>query len=263
MFVISRTRSGSPDAPEETIELAGSTGNIYTVTFSRTPSCTCPDARKGNQCKHIIYVLCVVLKAPAQLQYQLAFVSAELQAIVAGAPPIPAAGSDADADADAEHPKTRKPVEGDCPICFCDMDARDPSEKIVWCRAACGNNIHKGCFEQWAKSQAGREVRCVYCRSVWEGDRGSVDEILRVKASGRVNAEGYLNVGDELGLSRSRGEFVAEASRRCWTLTWRQTTARTIRSGFGARGLASRTSGIRSNIGERESRRGAGVHGQW
>ena len=56
MFVIDRTRGGTEDIPEETIEMAGTTGNIYSITISQLPSCTCPDNRKGNQCKHIVYV---------------------------------------------------------------------------------------------------------------------------------------------------------------------------------------------------------------
>ncbi len=56
MFVIDRTRGGTDDIPEETIDMAGTTGNIYSITISQIPSCTCPDNQKGNQCKHIIYV---------------------------------------------------------------------------------------------------------------------------------------------------------------------------------------------------------------
>ncbi len=56
MFVIDRTRGGTEDNPEETIDMAGTTGNIYSITISQLPSCTCPDSRKGNQCKHIVYV---------------------------------------------------------------------------------------------------------------------------------------------------------------------------------------------------------------
>jgi hypothetical protein len=56
MFVISRTRSDTDSIPQETIEIAGTTGNIYHVTIGLLPSCTCPDNNKGNQCKHIIYV---------------------------------------------------------------------------------------------------------------------------------------------------------------------------------------------------------------
>jgi len=54
----------------------------------------------------------------------------------------------------------RKEIFGDCPICFTEFEPE--TEEIVWCKAACGNNIHQTCFEQWAKSQSGKEVRCVY-----------------------------------------------------------------------------------------------------
>ncbi len=56
MFVIDRTRGGTEDVPEETIDMAGTTGNIYNITISQMPKCTCPDSKKGNQCKHIVYV---------------------------------------------------------------------------------------------------------------------------------------------------------------------------------------------------------------
>jgi hypothetical protein len=38
----------------------------------------------------------------------------------------------------------------------------EPKEEIVWCKAACGNNIHKKCFDQWAATSAESGVRCVY-----------------------------------------------------------------------------------------------------
>jgi SWIM zinc finger len=56
MCVISRTRSDNEEIPEEVVEIAGTTGNVYNVKVNNEPSCSCPDAAKGNQCKHIIYV---------------------------------------------------------------------------------------------------------------------------------------------------------------------------------------------------------------
>ena len=54
MFIIDRSRDD--EALEETIDMAGSTGNVYKVTIGLEPSCTCPDNQNGNQCKHIVYV---------------------------------------------------------------------------------------------------------------------------------------------------------------------------------------------------------------
>lgn len=54
----------------------------------------------------------------------------------------------------------RKAIDGDCPICF--MEFEPAREEIAWCRVACGNNIHKACFDQWAATQRSQGVRCVY-----------------------------------------------------------------------------------------------------
>ena len=55
----------------------------------------------------------------------------------------------------------RKPLEGDCPICFEDL-SESSLENTVFCKAQCGNNIHKECFDQWAQSKRseGWEVTC-------------------------------------------------------------------------------------------------------
>jgi len=116
------------------------------------------------------------------------------------AAPIPASNTSASSDA----PSNRKEVSGDCPICFTEFDAE--IDDIVWCKAACGNNIHRDCFEQWAKSQAGKQVNCVYCRTPWQGDEES---IKRIASAGKVNKDGYVNVAGELGLSGVRGRIEA------------------------------------------------------
>jgi SWIM zinc finger len=51
-------------ALKETFKILGSTGNVYTVTISHIPSCSCPDATKGNHCKHLIFVFLKVLSVP-------------------------------------------------------------------------------------------------------------------------------------------------------------------------------------------------------
>ena len=117
-----------------------------------------------------------VLKAPEHLQYQLAFLSSvspiwvrpvdlatdenltskELHEIFAAAP----APASSETSASSDAPSNRKEASGDCPICFTEFEA--DRDEIVWCRAKCGNNLHRDCFEQWARSQAGKEIRCVY-----------------------------------------------------------------------------------------------------
>lgn len=54
---------------------------------------------------------------------------------------------------------------------------QEGAEALVWCKASCGNNAHKQCFDRWAaaKRNNGQQVTCVYCRAPWpdEGAGGS------------------------------------------------------------------------------------------
>ncbi|GAB7342103.1 hypothetical protein MBLNU457_g0376t3 [Dothideomycetes sp. NU457] len=202
-FALNRERTinhdcphGTSDCPMEVIDLAGSTGNVYQITIEHVPTCTCPNFTKGNaQCKHIIYVLNTVLKAPAHLSYQLAFLTSELREIFEHAGPLPIEKAD-QSDKDGK----RKPIEGDCPICCCDLEEED--EEIVWCKAACGNNLHKSCFDRWQVSRRGAEVTCPFCRTPWMKDStGNLQELVK---SGKIGADGYVNVAQELGLSGQR-----------------------------------------------------------
>jgi Ring finger domain len=194
MIVIGRTRGGTDDCPTEHIEIVGSTGNIYYVTIDKLPCCTCPDSKKGNECKHKVYALHTVLRAPENMQYQMAFLSSELREIFENAPPIPTNGAE-NKDKDG----IRKPIEGECPICYMDFD--EENNDLVWCKAACGNNMHKSCFEQWAASRRGSTVKCVFCRTPWQMDNKDLE---LVRKAGAVNEEGYVNVAEQFGISEVR-----------------------------------------------------------
>ncbi|KAI5860951.1 hypothetical protein GGS23DRAFT_578098 [Durotheca rogersii] len=203
-YVLGRTRCGTAECPEESVELTGSTGNIYTVRIAREPACTCPDAARGNHCKHIVYVMAKVLRAPFDLVYQLALVAAELREIFAGAPPPADASSDRDRSGADEAPGARKVLEGDCPICYTPLDGAEDS---VYCRASCGQNMHQACFQMWAvtaRASGGGQVTCPMCRAPWA--QGADGNVLRdIKDSGVVGSEGYVNVAHELGISCHRG----------------------------------------------------------
>ncbi|KAI1073537.1 hypothetical protein F5B20DRAFT_501261 [Whalleya microplaca] len=198
-YILGRTRGGTAQCPEESVELTGSTGNIYVVHIAEQPKCSCPHARAGNQCKHILYVMSRVLHARFDLVYQLALLSTELQEIFEHAPPIDGGdGSGAKKD-----DKNRKALEGDCPICF--MPFED-AEDTVYCQAQCGQNIHKECFEMWAatkRKSAGDQVTCPMCRTPWQGDD---DMVKKIKRTGVVGSDGYVNVADQLGISGERDE---------------------------------------------------------
>lgn len=97
-----------------------------------------------------------MLKVPEHLKQQNAFLTSEHKEIFHNAPALPSQIAEEGVDSNG-----RKSIEGDCPICFMEFEE---DEEIVWCRAACGNNIHKGCFDQWA--------RCVLGLSPWSFLKG-------------------------------------------------------------------------------------------
>lgn len=220
MFVIDRKRTPAPadihpQSPDnhatEVVSLAGTTGNIYHITVSRVPSCTCPHARKGHQCKHIVYVLARVLRAREDLEYQLAFVSSELREIFEHAPPLPSEVAEQDKADGSEMDGNRKPLAGeDCPICMTEFETDNAGkpkqgELVVYCKAACGNNIHKECFGQWAATKRGQGyVTCPFCRSPWQEDDASAADLKGVAMGGKRNREGYVNIASQLGLSGER-----------------------------------------------------------
>lgn len=201
LTVLSRERCGTDDVPEEKVIMAGSTGNVYTQNVGLLPSCDCPHAKKGNQCKHIIYVMSRVLKAPEHIAYQLALTTAELREVLKNAPPIPGVETDP-TDAAGEQDGNRKPIEGECPICYDDLELG--TDNIVYCKASCGNNVHKDCMQKWIAISKGKAT-CPYCRATWaaeEGFEGKVGDI-DLKGAERIG-DGYANVAGQLGLSGQR-----------------------------------------------------------
>jgi hypothetical protein len=201
LTVLSRERCGTDDLPEEKIVMAGSTGNVYTQVVKLQPSCDCPHARKGNQCKHIIYVMLRVLKAREDIAYQLALTASELHEVFKNAPPIPGVETDTK-DAQGVQDGNRKPIEGECPICYDDLDP--DKDAIVYCQTSCGNNVHKSCMQTWI-AMAKSKATCPYCRAKWaaedvfDGKLGDID----TKGLAR-NEDGYVNIAGQLGLSGER-----------------------------------------------------------
>jgi hypothetical protein len=202
LTVLSRERCGSDDAPEEKIIVAGSTGNVYTISIGLIPSCDCPHAKKANQCKHIVYVMLRVLKAREEVAYQLTLVSSELREVIKNAPPIPGVETDGKDGTKTEgQDGNRKPIEGECPICY---DELDDKEAIVYCKLSCGNNVHKQCMQNWRAVSKGKAT-CPYCRAKWEEDTGFEGKLGEVDTKGlQRNEDGYVNVAGQLGLSGDR-----------------------------------------------------------
>ncbi|KAF3930961.1 hypothetical protein ABW19_dt0210631 [Dactylella cylindrospora] len=171
MFCLGRARR-EEDLTEE-FKIAGSTGNVYTVTLANIPTCNCPDSKKNGTCKHILFVMSKVLRVRYNLSYQAALLNSEIQEIFENSP-VPPQGEPSGTI------QTRKPLDED--------DCAD-------------------CFRQWVASKMGGTVTCVMCRTPWDensAEEGEYGEILRNAEIGR---EGYLNVAEQMGLSTYRGEY--------------------------------------------------------
>jgi hypothetical protein len=64
----------------------------------------------------------------------------------------------------------RKPVEGECSICY---EVLDPAvADITFCSAQCGQNMHQHCVDKWMKTKDGAKT-CAFCRTAWKMRRPS------------------------------------------------------------------------------------------
>ncbi|KAG7441567.1 uncharacterized protein BT62DRAFT_473049 [Guyanagaster necrorhizus] len=208
-FMIDREHNG--DELKETFKVLGSTGNVYTVVIDRTPRCDCPDASKGNHCKHIIFIFIKVLQVPHESPYwyQKALLTTELQDVFARAPNaianerlrqahLRATGKAPASDSNNASNKRMPTEEDDCPICYDKMHT-EPENKLTWCEV-CGNALHGVCFAQWRTTaqKSGKKVTCVWCRAEWVlPDAG--------KGKGKaIGDEGYVNLAAVAGVSTQR-----------------------------------------------------------
>ncbi|KAI5809581.1 hypothetical protein DFH27DRAFT_476176 [Peziza echinospora] len=206
MFVIGRDPVEGANPPEEIFQMAGTTGNVYKVHIKKIPRCNCPDGIRKGTCKHILYIMVKVLKARAELVYQLALTSEELIEIFQNAPPPPNPNSSTGTTSSTSTKSNQKPLDADdCPICYYEFDISAPQD-IVFCRAQCGSNLHAQCFKEWAASRASSNepVTCVMCRTPWQTDVADLGDLKAVVAGAERGREGYVNVGAQLGLARNR-----------------------------------------------------------
>mmetsp|Transcript_65382 Transcript_65382/g.77394 ORF Transcript_65382/g.77394 Transcript_65382/m.77394 type:complete len:353 (+) Transcript_65382:100-1158(+) len=191
----------------------GSTGNVYTVTISFVPHCTCPDHAKGNLCKHILFVLLKVmgLDSSSPLIYQAAWISVELSGMfksmndrrrhVSGAVLANAAVRDTfeklqkGEETDLSPSVARKAVDenDDCPICFDPLGGNEGG--ITFCRGRCGANFHQVCIRHWLQQNRQRPT-CPMCREPWEDSKR--------KNCGDATPEGFTNLGQLQGQSQER-----------------------------------------------------------
>merc|ERR1719193_193277 len=211
----------------------GSTGNIYNVTITLKPKCTCPDyLTRGDCCKHILLVYLKVLRCGANSPhiYQKALLSSEVKEIFQNAPPVligvlandavrlrycELTGKTFEGNSSSEEKGKQRDLGGDCPVCMEECDESQRSQ-VAYCKQ-CGNNIHKDCLANWKRGckNQGNPVTCVYCRAPWP-ETGNPKG--RAKKRGR-----YTNLGGLQGIPSERDTSTYRSSgnsRRRWRHWW-------------------------------------------
>ncbi|KAL7599519.1 hypothetical protein Lser_V15G22021 [Lactuca serriola] len=157
--------------------ILGATGNVYTVTLSATPSCTCPDST--TPCKHILFVyirlLSVSLDDPCLWRRTLR--PCQLTRLLSAPVSVDAVAGvairqryqelylhRAATNPDGEGPPVQVEEGSNCPVCLEEMGRGD--RKLVACET-CKNPIHEECLMAWKKTSRRRLTSCVICRARW------------------------------------------------------------------------------------------------
>ncbi|KAK9274065.1 hypothetical protein L1049_018879 [Liquidambar formosana] len=172
---------------ESNFFVLGATGNVYTVTLSASPSCTCPD--RTTPCKHILFIFIRVLGVslddvclrrrtlrPCQLSRLLGMPT--LHDALAGAS-VRERFHHFFSQARQGPSRTHVDIEDGtmCPVC---LDEMGREERVVAC-AACRNLIHEECLLRWKRSRGRRSASCVICRARWR-DRADQEKYLNLAA---------------------------------------------------------------------------------
>ncbi|XP_041019281.1 mitogen-activated protein kinase kinase kinase 1 [Juglans microcarpa x Juglans regia] len=166
----------------------GATGNVYTVTLSVTPSCSCPD--HTTPCKHILFVFIRVLGVslddtcfqrrtlrPCQLNRLLSTPTSP--EVIAGAK-VRERFHELFFKARQNASQSIVDIKDNtnCPVCLSEMGKGH--ERVVIC-ATCQNPIHEECLLKWKRSRGRRSASCVLCRARWR-DGAEQEKYLNLAA---------------------------------------------------------------------------------
>lgn len=138
-----------------TFDVMGTTGNIYSVKLSGSPTCTCPDfTQRKKRCKHIFFMLAKIFIVNDP--HQKKFTTKEIENLISKYQENILKLTIKYNLKSLCTEITAKNTEDDCVIC---MDAVLNGEQYVYCKKYCGRCIHLDCYKMvTSKSQS-----CPYC----------------------------------------------------------------------------------------------------
>jgi hypothetical protein len=167
------THKYDDDILERAYEVMGTTGNVYTVTINKSPTCTCPDyMTRAKRCKHIYFVLTRIMKVKPEQEDIEKYSNADLCNMFESIPQI-TESLRVDAAKLSKFKELKKNKNGEvkmreiteedmCPICLTELD--DPDD-LIYCKYSCGYNLHKQCFDMYNTKRT--EIKCLFCQQDW------------------------------------------------------------------------------------------------
>ncbi|XP_050210123.1 uncharacterized protein LOC126660571 [Mercurialis annua] len=173
----------------------GATGNVYTVTLSTNPSCTCPD--RTSPCKHIYFVLIRVLGVsvhdtclrrgtlrPCKVSLLISLPSSVHSLASVGIRETFHQLFYKVSDGGLLRPNNKNVEikEGTvCPICLDEIEKNDEERVVSACRT-CKNVVHEDCLKMWKKTRGRKGGNCVICRARWRDNRSDQERYLNLAA---------------------------------------------------------------------------------
>lgn len=167
---------------ERKFNVVGTTGNVYTVTINKRPSCSCPDyVHNKNVCKHIYFIMLRVMKIKSEVVKYYTddtikcmfdniphFISDNV-AFNENVKKIYCEQIKKNVDLNSVSPvetKITQKLDDICPVCLEDILVN--SDLIDYCKYSCGKSIHKECFAIWKCNNGANN--CLFCRHNWDDD---------------------------------------------------------------------------------------------
>ncbi|KAG7144908.1 hypothetical protein HYQ46_006358 [Verticillium longisporum] len=138
----------------------------YCITINDSPKCDCP-AKKykpQNHCKHIIYVLVHILRAPEALIHQRKLLEDEIRALLTQGPNLRPTLNQINNDPTMKDGIAKDKTAQDCPVCYQSLGDEDS----VTC-VTCGRHAHESCHKKWEHENSGwGPLKCLTCQSIWK-----------------------------------------------------------------------------------------------
>ncbi|EFQ27618.1 SAP domain-containing protein [Colletotrichum graminicola M1.001] len=164
MYIIKQqdNHDGSPGLTVGVYSEMGS--DNYQVTIGNKTSCNCSSItfRPKSNCKHIIYVLTHILRAPAELLPQRTLFTEELMKLLDHAPKVRFTAAEVSTDPCMSDGVPKSKDGNCCPVCF-----KDIGEAQTACCGKCGYHTHSSCFDIYARELSGWGVDCAVCQGAW------------------------------------------------------------------------------------------------